>query len=1795
MQAMLNRRGWLAGGALLAVIATFVYFGWRPIPGAAGARSPYRMGAAQLEEAAHALGFHWHAQTGESTPVVIDFGGGAPDAPVAGLDQWLAANSGEVSPAAVDAPVLGSKKAMVLRVYFKDYANTSRFSQAQVQNLITSMDDLWQKTSYGKINVVSVVSDLYQLPKNRSEYIDDSPPCEPDPAIRPLGDLSCGDKFLKVLNDAIDNAPAGLDWTNVDTVFVLMAETSNTQFHRGQADKCTLKMGPGGATKYVGCVIMSENPTETTTELYGRMGHEFGHAFQQAGPAHPSNYNNEFELMDSNYPGQTGVFEKLDSMAFPGWLPPSKYAEVTNAEGGDTVCLWAMEYDPAGKPNLQAVKVSITGSLYYMLSVRRKILGDDLNADFNGIPDEGVLIERVSEGSDPWVQVKGKGGNRNVLWKAGDTFDSGADGIVVVITQQPDVDNYCLTIRYNKNANQPDVMIYPWTSPPGNTWETTDIWVDSPVNGYGTFRYGTWASLAGDIVPRGNGDDPAVGLVNRLYARVRNVGNQTATNVKVSFEVTDPPGLGIAGASGWASLGSVDSTSFPGLASIAPGTYVDVYVEWTPNIALTPEQIAAGVFAFHTCVRVKIDPVPGELVLGNQNGDREQENIGYFEATSSGDPTYTNFIRLHNDDLVNRKYFNLSFKDEIPASWLVDVNGGNFGVDLAPGEVRDIPITIKPVGAAVVGSIFGVDVQASSLKILTSDLDARDKHQEANILGGVRVEARVLQKPEIRCTARDFTEIGVEGTLTNLGDFYDSRVPPVVLAVAYAGDGSVIPLPQQGLATVLKDGTFQTYVYSSSPAIKFVRCLFAGTDKLASAATPLIPVIGSQDPTPTNTPVPPQAACRELFSPREIPSPAKITFDDLPDAAVIGNHYEPGFGVKFEDTSVTRAIIYADRASDPTKALSKPNVAANNAVSPNTSDGVPLTFHFTARKSHVGMFMGNGETAGLTGVLSAYDAAGNLICRVSNRPVPESYTEFIGLYDPSGQIATVTLDYGKTLLSESIDDLYFTYNPAPVTPVVTPSPTPTFTPTPTPIAVAPIVAMPYFPANVALIPSVLQPDLSIFGIEFTQGIQCFDTSQGLTTCADNSLPLVNKKDATARIYLRNQSLLSSSLSGVPVRLHIFANGVEYIANATGKATTSINRGVRDAAEIYFNVNFNNDIAVSFYAEVDPANTISESNEGNNRYPASGTISLTFRKRDTLKIVGQRLRYHPSGYAGTQNAGGWAVNGGAADYMEQLMPIRNNGIDYSIRSGYLDWTSSLTPCSSTTGGDNQHALIQQLNSLWILQNALSWMFGSDFLGADHVYGWVPNAGYPCGHADMPVYPHAGGLGVVGIGTDAPGTTTDTPGAGSYIMVHELFHDYDLKHTNTADACGSNDSSSAFPYGSSSIQEFGFNPLTGKIYNPSNTHDVLSYCPSGGSREGWISPYTWNYMSGKIDLAAAADAAGADGTLVRLGAENMQVTGASQSLVVDLTIFNPATSPAKAGTLNAMHKVDGGIAYPLPGTGYAVQLRNGATVLSSEEFGVSFESEYDGHGEVGHDTPPFPSADSPQADLSLIIPWVDGATSIALVQGSTVLDSRAVSAHAPVVTITNPASPATWPAGTQQTLTWTGSDADGGTLSYSVLYSYNDGATWDLVASDLTTTSYVVDVNAFAGGPTARFRVVATDGVNIGIGESAPVSIPNQAPYAVIVNPENGGAYSPGNLVIFSGSGVDMEDGRIPDGQLAWSSNRQGALGVGPSLPVNTLQPGQHTITLTATDANGQSGTATINVFIGERLYLPGIAR
>jgi hypothetical protein len=320
---------------------------------------------------------------------------------------------------------------------------------------------------------------------------------------------------------------------------------------------------------------------------------------------------------------------------------------------------------------------------------------------------------------------------------------------------------------------------------------------------------------------------------------------------------------------------------------------------------------------------------------------------------------------------------------------------------------------------------------------------------------------------------------------------------------------------------------------------------------------------------------------------------------------------------------------------------------------------------------------------------------------------------------------------------------------------------------------------------------------------------------------------------------------------------------------------------------------------------------------------------------------------------------------------------------------------------------------------------------------------------------------------------------------------------------------------------------------------------------------------------------------------------QVTNTAQSLVINATIYNPEAegfNPDQPGKLGDLYLLDTGAQLTLPAGNYAVELRNGEQILATHPFSISFKSEYSEH--EGHDGPGHPE-DLTQAHVSFIVPWIDGTTSVALVHDGQVLDQRAVSANAPTVTVTNPSAPAEWAAGTTQTLTWTGTDADGDALRYTVLFSHDGGATWSIMATELVTPSLDIEVDAMAGTDDGRFRIVATDGINTGFAESAPVKIPNKAPIAQISDPTNGRSFLPGALVVLQGAALDLEDGRLPDEALHWSSDKQGDLGVGPSLPVNNLEPGEHIITLSVQDSKGVAASATTKIWVGHTLYLPTI--
>lgn len=394
-----------------------------------------------------------------------------------------------------------------------------------------------------------------------------------------------------------------------------------------------------------------------------------------------------------------------------------------------------------------------------------------------------------------------------------------------------------MDVAYTEKAGQPDVGLNSWLQPPGNTYETTDIWIDSPVNGYGTYRYPTWSDLMGGTVPSGNGDDPAVGQVNRLYARVRNYGSMPAANVVVHFDITNPPGLGINGSNGFILLGTVDQTQFPGLALINPGQSVDVYYQWTPNFTLTPEQIQQGRFNFHTCVRVRLDHVAGETFFANQDGDGQQENIDYFQAGSQGSPGAPgppdkSVIHLRNDSLVSPKEFYLNVvREHLPDSWKVVVNGGNPIVQLGPNEERNIPVTIAQTQAEPVGSRHWIRVVASSHVFLKNQLRPNDVHEEYKPLGGVQFQVAVLRHPKLTCSSKQGL---VEGSLTGL-DPKDEQTTVYVSGVD--ANGRFTP----GIGTVahVKGGKFTA---KAPREVKQGVCLFAGTLNSASAGSSIFAI-----------------------------------------------------------------------------------------------------------------------------------------------------------------------------------------------------------------------------------------------------------------------------------------------------------------------------------------------------------------------------------------------------------------------------------------------------------------------------------------------------------------------------------------------------------------------------------------------------------------------------------------------------------------------------------------------------------------------------------------------------------------------------------------------------------------------------------------------------------------------------------------------------------------------------------------------------------------------------------------
>ena len=93
--------------------------------------------------------------------------------------------------------------------------------------------------------------------------------------------------------------------------------------------------------------------------------------------------------------------------------------------------------------------------------------------------------------------------------------------------------------------------------------------------------------------------------------------------------------------------------------------------------------------------------------------------------------------------------------------------------------------------------------------------------------------------------------------------------------------------------------------------------------------------------------------------------------------------------------------------------------------------------------------------------------------------------------------------------------------------------------------------------------------------------------------------------------------------------------------------------------------------------------------------------------------------------------------------------------------------------------------------------------------------------------------------------------------------------------------------------------------------------------------------------------------------------------------------------------------------------------------------------------------------------------------------------------------------------------------------------------------------------------------------------------NKSPSAVITGPADGALFIDGEIICFTGTGTDPEDGTLPEDSLLWTSDKDGQIGTGTSVSAS-LSINDHIITLTVTDSNSNTDTDNITIHVTDNL-------
>jgi hypothetical protein len=674
----------------------------------------------------------------------------------------------------------GTYRVALLHVTYSN--TTASYSAAQLKQAADEIHAYFTNLSYGQLDM-EVVPVEVKLSNTKEFYFN---PCQmaPQEMRNP-----CPPTLIEDAAQAA--ASGGFNFGNIDGISVLSTFCAGDWTNGPIAIS---RPGINGTFQRSYDFECSAPPPGPSGVLWGGWAHEFGHQLQLSdgvniggwgNGGHPSGYNSGYDQMDSCYPCDSSAYGLLgppimngSEKVFSGWLPTAHVAIVNAPSPGTTVVLTPLEENFTATQANQAIQIPISPGVYYLVEARRRLLADSLQNSGQppqGIYDEGVHIVEIEETRDPpmkvvnacdttvqggcvYQQSDARFGNCNpparppycwpyALWHVGDVFSDPANSIQIQVDSVVG-NGFAVTVTRGVPPGHPNMFIVPWLTPPMNTYETVDIWVDSSCNGYESdvgpsgLRYGRRAD--GTVI--GNGDDPCANHENRIYAHVRNIGDAPASNVVVRFQVSDPLGVGVTGS--WTQIGQVT------IPSLAAGDAKDVFVLWTPAVNLSAQQITNGQFRFHSCVQVIIDPAPGEIITSD---NQAQENFDNFDAVlgpgKKYGPIHGQFF-VHHPDKGDLETYYLNVKSELPKGWVYSVANGRQALTLRPGQTVQVPVDIQVPPGTPIGQSFFLSAQAVRLATMTNSAMPPSWHMNMTHrgivqVGGVALAARTVMRDSL--------------------------------------------------------------------------------------------------------------------------------------------------------------------------------------------------------------------------------------------------------------------------------------------------------------------------------------------------------------------------------------------------------------------------------------------------------------------------------------------------------------------------------------------------------------------------------------------------------------------------------------------------------------------------------------------------------------------------------------------------------------------------------------------------------------------------------------------------------------------------------------------------------------------------------------------------------------------------------------------------------------------------------------------------------------------------------------